>query len=103
MKRLGRLERIRELIRMKEAEYTNFIAADILNEIDHACSYEISEEETLELLEMLTDIYFNVDYSTPIGLGVVAGDWIERKLDDDEELIIDRDEFLDFYSMSDWQ
>ena len=68
---------VREFLKMKHDNSNEFIAATILDEIEQNLESALDEEFVQTLLEIGLDIYYNFDYSTGVGVGVVISNWLE--------------------------
>ena len=68
---------VREFLKMKNDNANEFVGATILDEIEQNLEINLDEEFVQTLLEIGLEIYYDFDYSTGVGVGVVISDWLE--------------------------
>ena len=74
---------VRELLKMKYDNTNEFIAATMLDEFELNSEHVLDEEFVQTLLQIGLEIYYDFDYSTGVGVGVVIGDWLEYDYEPD--------------------
>lgn len=76
---------VREFLKMKHDNLNEFIAAMLLDEIESVQEKDVPENVIEQLLEVGLNVYYEFDYSTPIGVGVALSEWVNYSYEEDKD------------------